>query len=203
MTELPKKENFPPNSDKKLEPIAKGTVRQPSVASKTVGAIFAEDAKSVGAYVLTDIVVPTVKQIISDVVTGGIERALYGGNAPVRRGATSSYSPRVNFTNYGAAHRPDRSRSTSSQHSSRVDFGSIELPTRADAVSVLDKLRDLIEYDQSATVIDACTLVGVSHSYTDNDWGWRSLRDADIRAGRDADGNQCYILSLPKPEYLK
>ena len=43
------------------------------------------------------------------------------------------------------------------------------------------------------SVSDLCELVGISGNYTDNKYGWTSLRTADVVRTRDG-----YILKLPK-----
>lgn len=82
---------YPTNSDrskekKTIEPVAKARIKRESTARKVVGEIIREDARSVGETVLWDVIIPTVKNLISDTVTRGIESMLYGGDSLLDRG---------------------------------------------------------------------------------------------------------------------
>ena len=74
------------------------------------------------------------------------------------------------------------------------NFKEILLADRGDAEIVLDRLGDLIDEYQTASVADLYSLTGISQEFTDNRWGWDSLEGARVvRAGR------MFMLDLPVP----
>ena len=58
-------------------------------------------------------------------------------------------------------------------------------------------MADLCETYGQVTVADLYDLVGISGSFTDNNYGWTDMREASVRRVRDG-----YILSLPRPRQL-
>lgn len=204
---LPNPEEFKPNNpdctaDKRVTAVAKGSVQPPSFAKKTKAAMFANDAKEVGSYILWDLIIPALKQTISDVVTGGVERALFGDSAPRRSNRTnySSYSTRVSYSNtrmgeYNSPTEPARRLSSRARRS--FDFSEILLEDRSEAIEVIERLRDILDKYSTATVADLYDLCGISTKYTDQNWGWtrlEDLRDASYRRVRNG-----YILQIPEP----
>lgn len=208
---MPTNEEFPSNSrysrertdnsKEEIKPVTKGKVRPQSIGKRAKTAIFAEDARSVGEYILWDVVIPSFKQIISDMVTNGIERVLYGEAAPRRRSGTGS---RIRYSNYSSYSRGELdspgtpARQLSRRARQTFDFGEILLEDRGEGLEVIERLRDIVERYDIATVSDLYSLVGISSNYTDNDWGWRNLASANVQKVRDG-----YILILPDPEPVK
>jgi hypothetical protein len=74
------------------------------------------------------------------------------------------------------------------------EFDEIILESRAEAELVLEKLTDLIEQYDVATVADLYELVGISSSHVDQKWGWDDIRDSGAERVRGGG----YLLSLPK-----
>lgn len=75
---------------------------------------------------------------------------------------------------------------------------AIIFESRDEAERVLDHLITICIQRGVATVGDLCTLVGLSKSYIDENWGWRDLRSA--HAIRTHNG---YVLNLPKLEDVR
>lgn len=208
------KEMFQPNSHKsreltevdespkKVEKVISGTAttKKKSWFSKVKDTFVAEDAGTIGDYILLDIIVPAVKDNLLDIVSRGVEMLLFGG-ASHARSKTSRTGSRV-YTSYDTYYRPERRReaerrSESYSKSSRRDISDIVLDSRGEAETVLDHMADLCETYGQVTVADLYDLVGISGSFTDNNYGWVDLRDAGVRRTRDG-----YILALPKPRQL-
>ena len=211
-------EQFPPNSrdrkvrepkepEKKIEKVTVGVVaRRKKPLSKRFAEVFvADDAQSVGHYILFDILIPAAKDVIADVVSQSIERTLFGGarstsrRTGLRPGGSSSH---VSYNRYSSTppwnrdrreERPQVSRRARSSH----DFDEIILATRGEAEEVIDRLFDLISRYEQATVSDLYELVGLPSNFTDEKWGWTDIRGAGVT--RISNG---YLLDLPKPEPL-
>lgn len=205
--------NYPANSHKaktgkneetkdrpKVDKVIQGSAVQ---RKKGLGRKFAEtftgdDVQSVGTYILFDVIMPAAKTMVSDAVSQGIERMLFGDGA--RR--TSSKSS-VGHTSYnrmysGSSSRESRSSErTLSPRTRGLEFDEVVLETRGEAEEVMDLLIDLLHKYDVVTVSDLYDAVGISGSYTNDKWGWTNLKDASIRRIRAG-----YLIDLPRVESL-
>lgn len=197
----PIRPNLPSNSKferKKIEqvtskPIAK---KKQNFGTKAVAAFIGEDIENVGQYLLYDVAIPAAKNLVSDMVSQGIERLLFGESSP--RGRSGSSGPRVSYGSYSRpGMAPGNSRPASSRNRRYHDFSDIEIETRDEALLVLDRLADLIEEYGLATVADLYDLCGISTEYTDENWGWTSARNMSVIRSRHG-----YMLQLPRPDHV-
>lgn len=212
------RESYPSNSIKQREVIGapKTTEKKPAVEQIVTGkvrkqkkgffkrvsqSIFGDDTKSVGAYVLQDILIPAAKDLVVDTIRGGIEVAVYG-----ERQSRGSRGRNSGYTNYDkVSYRSDREkergrddrRDISRSARSRHDFDDIVLETRGEAEDVRMHLVDMCYDYGQATVADFYDLVGVTSSFTDNKYGWTDLRSASVSRVRDG-----YLINLPRTELL-
>ena len=216
------RDNFPSNSkvarvntqprpvkteERKLEKVITGSVRKQkrSFSKKLAETFLEDDTKSVGSYILHDVLVPAAKALVSDMIGGGIEMLLFGE----RRGRSSSIRREggKSVTSYGSYYRSnnrdndrdtrDSRRDMSKAGRARHDFDEIVLDTRGEAEDVLSRLVDLtIDYNQ-ATVADLYDLVGITGNYTDNKYGWFDLHSASVSRVRDG-----YLINLPRTQPL-
>jgi len=184
--------------EKKVRQVVKGRTRK---RKKSPGKIFketfvAEDALSVVAYIFYEVLVPAAKNTISDMISGGIERLLYGDEytPSSRQKPRSKYGPQVTYGNYYGG-RPkataERPRSTVRVQQS---FDNIVLDRRADADEVLTHLAELIASYGQASVADLYDLVGIPSNFVDQNFGWEDLGRAGVARTRDG-----WVLNLPKP----
>lgn len=202
------REEFPSNSHKSKEEaktekapvkkVVKNKVikQKPSMMKVITSSIFGEEVENVGEYLLNDVLIPAAKNTISDIVQSGIEMLLFGErrNHNVKRDGNRSYVSYNKASYRNDRDRDDRRANISSRNRQMDD---ITLETRREAEDVLSSLSDLvIDYGQ-ATVADLYDLVGITSSFTDNKWGWTTVRDADIRHTRRG-----YLIELPKPRLL-
>jgi hypothetical protein len=174
--------------------------RKQGIFSRVGGGFIAEDGGTVVSYVLMEVLLPAAKNMISDAVSQGIERMLFGDARP-----RSAGSDRRGYTNYSRFSRdipgsnagPSGAsvRSISRHQRATHDFNDIIIASRAEAEDVLERLRDLINEYQVATVSDLYDLVGLTGEFTDDKWGWFDLRSGAIRAVRGG-----YMLQLPKTQ---
>lgn len=176
--------------DKKIEKVVSGTakVKKKNELQKLAGVFISEDAKNVKTYVFSDILVPAIKKAIVDIVTDGINMFFYGGTG---RGRSSSSGSKVSYRSY--YDRKD-DRYNDSRPKTGYSYDEIILETRGEAEEVLSQLSDLIDTYRVATVADLYDLVGITHNYTDNKYGWTNIRNAEAQRCKDG-----YMLKLPKP----
>lgn len=180
----------------------KATIRKKSPLVRFREVFFGDDARSVASYVAQDVLLPAAKDMISDAVTQTVERILFGDSSTARR--STSRSGNASYTPYHrASANYKKSNGTSDRRGDRRkrashDFDDIEFDSRAEAEVVLDRLYDLVNDYDYATVSDLYDLVGIDAKFTDENYGWYDLRGSTIRRIRSG-----YILDLPKPEVLE
>ena len=210
------KKKTPPKAieeTKKVERVVEGEVIR---RKKPLGKRFAElfiggDAKSVGSYVMFEVLLPAVKDTLADAMSQGVERMLFGearstSRRTGRRPGGSYYDNTYISYNRppnratgapGSYGRMEEPRHMSRRNRANHDFDEIILATRVEAEEVIDNLFGLVSQYESASVADLYELVGVTGSFADEKWGWTDLRGAGVSRIRNG-----YLLDLPKPEPL-
>lgn len=194
--------SYPGNSDrakekKEIVSVAKARVKRESTAKKVVGEIVREDARSVGETVLWDVIIPTVKNLISDTVTRGIESMLYGSDSRPR--SRSSYSDYSGYSRpKDRRDRPAERRSTRSARHAEPERNEIIFDTRSDANDVIDRMSDLIDQYGQVSLADLNALIGASSNFIDDNWGWTDMGSFDVRQVRDG-----FMLTHDEPQSLK
>lgn len=192
--------------EKKLDKVVTGPVsrRKKSLGKRFAETLFGGDGKGVLHYVLLDVLVPAAKDTIADVVSQGIERALFGEarsssrRTGSRTPSSSSYTSYNRYSTSPLAGRREEPRELSKRARGAHDFDEITLATRVEADQVLSRMDDLMRKYETVSVADLYELLGLDFNYTDEKWGWVNLDDAGIRRVRNG-----YLLDLPKPESLR
>lgn len=196
-----KRELNTPVKEKNITPVVSGKVikKQRSFGQKLSETFFGDDTRSVGDYILHDVLIPAMKSTLSDMVGGGIEMLLFGerkssSRSRLFRDRDRSYVP------YNKLSRRDdledrryMSRSARSRH----DFDDIILETRGEAEDVLSHMVDLIEDYGVASVGDYYDLLGIESNFTDNKYGWINVADGYVDRVRDG-----YCIRLPRPREI-
>ena len=211
-------EQYKPNSHKskgeeessprkpRVERIVEGRVvkRKASLGSRIRDAFLAgETETTIGALVLFGVIIPGLKDLLFETITEGLQRSLFGdGGSTYRRSASSRRNG--GNTNYSKISTLGPSRGSyardpeiSDRGRARHNFDEIVLSSRGEAQQVLDRLIDLVDTYEIATVGDLYDLVGITENFTDQKWGWTNL--ASARISRVGGG---YLLNLPRPQPL-
>ena len=175
---------------KRVEKVVTGAVKVKK-KNNFASAIISEDAKSVKNYVLMDVLVPAFKKLISDIVTDGIDIILYGGTNKGKKRGNIDY---VSYNKFAGGGRDDNRDFNAYKARTGYSYDDIKLESRGEAEAVLRHMGDLIETYGVVSVADLYDLVGESHNYTDNKYGWTNLRNAEPVRARGGG----YLLSLPK-----
>lgn len=196
-------ENYTPNSNKykteqkqanterqKLDKVITGTAKakKKSAARKFTDVFVAEDASNVKSYLISDVLIPAAKKLVSDIVRDGIDMLLYGGTG---HRSDRSRSSRVDYVSYSK--NSDRRSASTTRTRTGYNYDDVVLDTRGEAEDVLTRMDELIDMYGVVSVADLYDLVGISGNYTDNKYGWTNIRNAEPVRVRDG-----YMLKLPK-----
>lgn len=203
--QIPRKEAPETEEVRKIDKVVEGQVvrRKRPIGKRIKETFLGGDSKSVFEYVVQDVFIPAVRDMIADAGQQGLERMLYGEARSVgRRSGVRPGDPR-RHTNYNGISRPTaparfEERNLSRRARATHDFGEIVLATRPEAEAVLEGLFALLDQYEVATVSDLYEMVGESSQFTDRNWGWTDLRGSDIRRIREG-----YLLDLPRPEDVR
>jgi hypothetical protein len=160
---------------------------------KASDAFFGESDGSVVDYIIFEVMIPAAKNMISDAISEGINKILFGDS---KRTASRGDS-RPGYTSYNTVRgsRPEPRMTT--RQRAKHDFSDIIVRTRGEAEDVIEGLRNLISQFEVATVGDMYELASLTSDFTDDKWGWTDLRSASVRPVRDG-----YLIVLPKPQPL-
>lgn len=195
---------------KRVERVVHGevTTRKPSFGRRLRESFFPGHAETVGEYVLWDVLVPSIKDVVADMGISFMERMLFGdsrssGRRPSQRGGGTQVSYQ-SMSGPAAARRGirpdprDEPRTMSARGGPSFDLEEIVFGSRIDAESALIALEDAIGVYRAATVADLYDIVGLTGPYTAQDWGWANL---DGVVPRRAGGG--WVLDLPRVDRLK
>jgi hypothetical protein len=174
-------------------------VRKATLSTRMKQMFFGGDTKGVIEYVIGDVLVPAMKDMITDAVSQGMDRMIFGDAPRARRNNSRPNqfgSSHTNYARYAGGRRDDTPRRPNRPSH---DFGGIVLTTRAEADGVLETLEDIISRYEFASVKDLYELVGADFRHTDEKWGWSDLTKASV--SRLSSGG--YELNLPRPEPIE
>jgi len=76
-------------------------------------------------------------------------------------------------------------------------LSDIIIPSRDEAVGVLDMMREIIDLYEVTSVGDYKEMLGIPTNHVDQTWGWTDLSQAQIRQTREG-----YLIDLPPVETL-
>lgn len=193
--------------DRKVEPVVVGKVirRKKSLGKRFMETFFSGDSNGVLNYLVRDVLVPAFQATVTDVISQGIEKAVYGEVRTQHRSSRPGGIGSRNITSYdrySAAPRPTVSAPVGPRRapsrSSQYDVGDIVLETRMEAQDVLETMSNILDQYDIVTVGDLYSLTKEPTQPQDYKFGWTDLSHADMRRVREG-----YMLILPQPEDLR
>lgn len=181
-----------PIEGKRAEKVVHGKVKTKKNNTRKLTDVFiTEDAANVKNYVLFDVIVPSIKKALYDLVVGALDMTLFGG----RGGGNSkrSISDKVSYRDYNSISKRDERSYGNTRTTSGYSYDDIVLETRGEAESVLSRMDEIIEEYDSVRVADLYDLVGITGDYTDNKYGWTNIHNARVVRTRDG-----YKIEMPR-----
>ena len=172
-------------AEKKVEKVVTGAVKvkKKNGFEKLAGTFVPDDVDNVKSYIMQDIIVPAIKDVILDAV-----RAFLGVNG--RR--LSPLRPAASYKDY-YGRKDDRPTANTPRNRSGYDYEDYVITNRGEAEDVLSRMDEMISVYGMVSVADLYDLIGVTGNYTDNKYGWTDIRSASVVRVRDG-----YIVKMPK-----
>lgn len=181
---------------KRAEKVIKGKAKvKKNEVRKLTDVFISEDVSNVKSYILMDVIVPAVKKAIYDLVVGTLDMSLYGGRGGSGKRPTAD---KVSYRDYNSVSRRDDRSYNTNRTASGYSYDDIIVDTRGEAESVLARMDEIMEEYESVSVADLYDLVGVTGQYTDNNYGWTNIRNAEVVRVRDG-----YKIKMPRAIPLK
>lgn len=171
---------------KNIQPVGVNVqVKKESEARKLAKNFISEDYRNVKSHVFDEVVVPGIKRLVSDVIKNAIDWLLYG----VAKGPTSAIGNGIRGLEYNRIYNSAISnRGGYTQQSTQLnntrsgirDLDVISFDSRSDAELVLIRLQEVADTYELVSVADFYDIIGQTHSFTDNNWGWADLSNAKV-----------------------
>ncbi len=187
---------------KETKPVVQGKMtRKKQPAGKRLReSLGLEETRTVGDYLVWDVLIPAAKEMVADLVKKGIDVFLYGGTQ-----AGSGYSSRsagrnkshVSYNGYYSKNRDyDYGERRRSRYSGgRFDSREFVFDDRRDPELVLSELCEIISVYGFAKVSDFYSLVGeTERNFTNHNYGWENLSTATVMRVQDG-----WVVDLPNP----
>lgn len=178
--------------EKRVEKVVHGAVKtkKKSGVSKFADTFIAEDVGNVKSYVLTDILIPAIKNTILDIITDSANM-IFGGSA---RRKSNMPASRVSYGSFFNDPRSTSRRLEERTVKPRYSYDQFTFDYRDDAMEVLSTLREALDMYGQVTVADFYDAIGVTGEFTDNNYGWIDLSTAEVLRARGGG----YLIKLPR-----
>lgn len=174
--------------EKRAEKVVRGKVKTKKNEMRRLTDIFiSEDAANIKDYIVLDVLIPSIKKALYDIVVNSLDMTFFGG-----RGRKRSTADKISYDYNGVSRRDERSYGRS-RTTSGYSYDDIILETRGEAEAVLSRMDEIMEEYDIVRVADLYDLVGITGEHTDNKYGWTNIRNAEIERVRDG-----YRIKMPR-----
>jgi hypothetical protein len=193
----------PTTPEKKIEKVVTGDVimKQKPLGSRFKHIFFGGDVTMARDYVISEVLLPALRNLISEAVAKGTDRLVFGESS-MRRRPPTTYGPRVQYHNPLVSGRrallPDQSpveRWTTSKSGQNDD---VIVSSKGEAEAVVDQMITIVDQYQIVSVADLNELLGMPSSHVDNNWGWTNLESIEIKQVREG-----FKISFPPLEDIR
>lgn len=180
----------PPKKD--LEKVVTGDVivKKKTIGSRIKNIFFGGDIDSAASYVVSEVLLPALRNLVVETVSRGTDRLIYGDSAHRGRRSTN-YSPRVQYNNPINRDRSSRTAYLPDQKpidrwtQGRKTFEDVIVGSKSDADTVVEQLINVVDMYEVVSVADLYELLGLPSTHVDNKWGWSHLSGIEVRQVRE------------------
>lgn len=174
--------------DKKIQKVVNGKVKTKKNEGRKLANMFiSEDATNVKSYIIFDVLVPTIKKTLFDVVTDSLDMILNGGTGSKKHKSRN----KISYRSYYDDKKDDRNSDYRAM--GRFDYDDLIFDSRGECEAVREQMVDVIDTYGFVTVADMYDMADLPAPYTSSKYGWTNIRTAETVRVRDG-----YVLKLPK-----
>lgn len=193
----------------KLPTVVTGGVkkRKRSLIERFVSSMIGPDGISaVTSYLSKEIVVPALKDILSNSISSGVNMMIYGrdgGQGYPKQHQSNGYSrpayrPQTNYTRaYSQGPKDDLPTARVVNRSGMFRSEDYIIEDRNEALDVLGNLQNQCMEYGSVSLADFFDLIGIESEYVDNNYGWIDLHMASVSVARGG-----FVIHLPNVDIL-
>ena len=172
--------------------------KNPHYLKRFVETFVGDEIHSVGGYLLNDILVPGIKKIFFDSVSGGLEMSLWGESSR-RDSRRRDGGSRISYESFS---KPEFRRTERVDRDDRRTvakkglFDDILFNNKWEADEVFGSMFDIVTEYEFVSVSDLRGMVGLDSTFTDDNYGWDedTITRGDVKRTRDG-----WIIDLPSP----
>ena len=188
-----------------MAPVAKASVEKKSFGRRLKEYLIAGTAEDLKGFLINDILVPHIKDTISESVSRGVDMLLYNDSKPrstsIKQASRSGFgNAYVSYNNpTRSASRPARMRYADEDDGATMEAGYLTWETRSKAEDIKNKMLDILEEYEVVPLATFYQLADWKTEPNDFEFGWYNLSTIEVvrtRTGR-------YRIELPKPVSLK
>lgn len=185
---------------KKVQTKGKTKIKKKSEISKIASAMISEEVTSIKEYAVYEVIIPVIKDTITQLVRGSIDMLFYGEIRSNSSRQSSTNASKVSYRDYYDGRRDSRidTRRDSRPIQSRVSYDTLTWEYKEDAMEILDRMDEIVEQYGVVRVADLFEMAGVTgNGPTDHNYGWTSITSASVE--RDRYGEYYIKLQRPSP----
>lgn len=177
--------------EKKVEKVVSGTVRKrkKNEFRKLADIFMPEDVTSVKSYILQDVIIPKVKNMLHDI--GSEAWDSFWGISGRSHGTTAA--SKISYQRYYENKANPKIQSSTLNGHPGFEFDDPVFETRGEAEEVLERMDELVATYGIVSIADLYDLAGLTCSYTANKYGWTSIKNAKVVRIRDG-----YVINMPR-----
>ena len=174
--------------EKRVAKVVKGNVKTKKRGEirKFADVILAEDVGEVKRRAVDDVLIPSIKNALLDLIVETATMLFKGESARGRKRAGD-------YVSYRSYSDRDRRDTREPRARTRFDFDDLIFESRGEAELVREQMEDMIERYGMVTVADMYDMADLTAPYTGNRYGWTSIRSAEVVRTRDG-----YVIKLPR-----
>lgn len=184
-----------PNEKREVKKVVSKPVQTKKNEIRRLADIFiSEDVSNVKSYIWMDVLVPTIKKAIVDIVTDGVNMIFFGGTG--NRNKINSNTSKISYRNfYDQKDTPIYSQASST---AKFNYDDIIFETRGEAEAVREEMDNVIERYGFVTIADMYDMVELTPPFTSNKYGWSNISSSRVIKTRYG-----YVIDLPKAKPIE
>ena len=193
--------DYPANPTKQQERRTKKVVeggvskQKKSLGKKIEETFLSATFAEVIADCATEVVIPAVKNMLYDAISGGFQMLLWG---EIKNGTNARRGPYIDYAGRSRYSTTSSKRDDPPFKKAHRNIDDVYFETKADAYNVLDNLMAAVDKYGEVSVSDLNDLIGEAGEFTDNKYGWTNLSRAEIKRYRNG-----WLLVLPNVNPLE